>query len=110
MARLLLVEDDAELLELQSLILRRAGHEVLSTQSAEAALKCFQARRPDVVIMDYRIPRPEDGAGLIRDLGPGVRVIVLSGASLKDTVEGAARVLRKPCSPRVLLQAIAELA
>ena len=109
MARLLLVEDDADLLELQALVLRGAGHEVVSAQSPRDALEAFRARQPDLVIMDYRLPRPEDGAALLRDLGPDARVLVLSGGALNGDVEGAVRALRKPCAPRVLLQAISEL-
>lgn len=109
MARLLLVEDDAELLHLQTLILRTDGHEVLPAQTAQEALECFRTHSPEVVIMDYRLPRPEDGAALVRDLGPEARIIVLSGAPLDGNTDGIARVLRKPCPPRVLLQTIREL-
>ncbi len=110
MARLLVVDDDAEQLGLRCLVLRNAGHDVVPAQSRTAALASFQAHRPDLVVMDLRLPRTEDGLELLQDLGAEARVVVLSGAGVEGAVDGAARVLKKPCSLRTLLRVVSELA
>jgi CheY-like chemotaxis protein len=111
MGRLLVVDDDSEQLDVRCLVLRNAGHDVASALSAAAALESFETRRPDLVIMDLRLPRVEDGMRLLRELGAEARVVVLTGSRLQDgSVPGAARVLKKPCSSKTLLRAIAELA
>ena len=54
-ARILLVDDDADLLRLMSIRMRSAGYEVTTVESAEKALACLSVVRPDVVITDLRM-------------------------------------------------------
>jgi len=110
MARILVVDDDSEQAEMRCVLLREGGHDATAAYSPEAALKSYRRRRPDVVLMDLKLPRAEDGMGLLRDLGPEARVVILSGSRVIPSVDGAARVLRKPCSSATLLKAIRELA
>ena len=110
MARVLVVEDDAAQLDLRCMVLKKAGHEVARADSAASARKSFREWRPQVVIMDLKLPRLADGVDLARELGGDARVLVLTGARLDDPPEGAARLLKKPCSSGVLLRTIAELA
>jgi FixJ family two-component response regulator len=110
MARVLVVDDDAQQLGLRCMLLETAGHEVAAAQSAAAALDSYRERRPHVVVMDLRLPRVADGVGLLSDLGADARVVVLTGMGLESLPAGAARLLKKPCSSQALLRAIAELA
>jgi CheY-like chemotaxis protein len=82
MARVLLVDDDADQLETRRLILAESGCEVWAAATAEEAVRLFGDHLPDCVVMDLRLPRREDGARLIRamrDRSPSVRILVLSG-------------------------------
>ena len=65
MARILVVEDDAIQLEMRKQILEHAGHEVVTAQNASEALERWPGTVP-VVVMDLRIPEPEDGLRLIQ--------------------------------------------
>jgi DNA-binding response OmpR family regulator len=67
MARVLLVDDDTTGLPLRKLILESAGHQVSTVASAPEARTKFAAQQPHSVILDLRIPRAEDGLGLIRE-------------------------------------------
>jgi len=103
MARVLLIEDDPDQLEIRRLLLHQARHTVFSAASAAEARALFAECRPDTVVMDLLLPRAEDGLELIRwlkETSPGVRILVLSGwtTSLADTPELALveRVLAKP--------------
>ena len=114
MARILLVEDDRDQLVVRRLVLETAGAEVLAARSAAAAWRAFCAAEPDIVVMDLRLPRSEDGLALIRKLrqrSVAVRIIVLSGwtADLAGRPERALvdECLAKPIRSRQLLALIA---
>lgn len=122
MPRLLLVDDDRQLLALYRLILEHAGHEVHTAETCQAALLLFTETDPDVVIADLHVPEMDDGLALIRLLKSykrprghrPLKVIVTSGwtEDLPASVEKEAvdRVLAKPVRTEVLLRSIAELA
>jgi len=55
MARVLVVEDDAQQLGMRCMVLRAAGHEVTAAQSPAAAIDSFRDHRPDIVVMDLRL-------------------------------------------------------
>ena len=108
MSRVLVVDDDAAALEIRQLILERAGHSVITAASAAQA---HAAPRPEVVILDLRLPEVGDGLALIRKFhAAGVRVIVLCGnhADLDGHPEAALvdTVIAKPARSEVLLKAI----
>lgn len=56
MKKILLVEDDRLVLATMAGGLRDAGHEVLEASNGEAALRLCEEQRPDLVILDVRLP------------------------------------------------------
>jgi CheY-like chemotaxis protein len=113
MRSVLLVEDDRDQLEVRNLLLEAAGHRVAAAASAGAAYEAFCRSEPEVVVMDLRLPRTEDGLALIRRLrerSQTVRIIVLSGwvSDLAGLPESALidRCLAKPVRSRQLLELI----
>lgn len=117
MARLLLVDDDTDQVEIRRLLMEAAGHQVAVAGDAETALAEFGRWQPAIVIMDLRLPRTEDGRQLIRALrlaSPGVHLILLSGwpGNLGELPETGMvdRVLRKPVRSQSLLNLIDRLA
>jgi CheY-like chemotaxis protein len=103
MARILVVEDDASQLEIRKQILEHAGHEVVTAQDASEALERWTGC--PVVLMDLRIPEPEDGLRLIRAIAGAARIIVLSGGEVDRTLP-VDEFLTKPCPSRRLLASI----
>lgn len=81
----LLVEDQAAVRATLASELRHVGvSEVLEAASADAALQLFKLRRPDLVLLDIRLPGGNDGywvAQRMREAEPGgwTPVIFLSG-------------------------------
>ncbi len=104
MPTLLLVDDDPDQLAVRTMVLEREGFIVLPAADTAAAL--FH-RDYDLVVMDLRLPTVDDGMKLIASIGSRAPIIVFTGA----TVSGlpVARILRKPCRTRTLLEAIAEV-
>ncbi|ABP56117.1 response regulator transcription factor [Salinispora tropica] len=69
-ARLLVVEDDPNILELLSASLRFAGFDVATAISGSAALSAAKEHRPDLVVLDIMLP-DLDGFEVIRLLREG---------------------------------------
>ncbi|MFV2100114.1 response regulator transcription factor [Micromonospora sp. LOL_024] len=69
-ARLLVVEDDPNILELLSASLRFAGFDVATATSGSAALNAARDRRPDLVVLDVMLP-DLDGFEVIRMMREG---------------------------------------
>jgi CheY-like chemotaxis protein len=103
MARVLVVEDDTSQLEIRRQILEHAGHQVVTAQDVTEALERW-AGCP-VVLMDLRIPEPEDGLRLIQAIAGRARIIVLSGGQVDSTLP-VDEFLTKPCPSRRLVESI----
>jgi CheY-like chemotaxis protein len=103
MVRVLVVEDDSGQLELRKQILEHAGYEVVAALDTAEALERWEGCA--VVVMDLRLPEPEDGARLIQALAGKTRIIVLSGGQV-DPELPVDEVLTKPCPSRRLLESI----
>jgi CheY-like chemotaxis protein len=116
MARILLVDDDPDQLEIRKLLLKTEGHEVWTAKTAPAAGQVFGECKPELVVMDLRLPRLEDGQELIRELrarSSSVRIVVLSGlaSDLSQLPEAGLvdQVLHKPFRTERLLGLISKL-
>lgn len=110
----LVVDDDRAQLRLWSLILAAAGHDVRTAASRREAQAELAERPPDVLLMDLRMPRMEDGFALIRAAsGCGGKIVVLSGwpedLEGRPEAEQVARVLLKPIPTAALLEALVSL-
>ena len=114
-ARLLVVDDDADMLRLLSMRLMSAGYQVTAVTSAESALTQLEIEHPQLVLSDVRLPG-RDGLALfdeIRKRHPTLPVILLTAhGTIPDAVEATARgvftYLTKPYDARELLEKIAQ--
>jgi two-component system, OmpR family, response regulator len=109
----LIVDDDAQQLAIRKLLLEAAGHQVAAADSAPEAKRLLEEVRPDLLLMDLRLPKLKDGLSLIRSVSERrlpARIIVLSGwtEDLCDLPEEklVSRVLGKPIRHEHLLEAI----
>jgi two-component system response regulator GlrR len=113
--RLLVVDDDADMLRLLSMRLQAAGYRVSTAASAEAALALLDVERPQLVISDVRLPG-RDGLALfdeVRNRHPSLPVILLTAhGTIPDAVEATRRgvftYLTKPYDSKELLERIAQ--
>ena len=56
MARILVVEDEEDILQILAYNLGQAGHEVITADRGAAALNLVQERRPELVLLDLMLP------------------------------------------------------
>jgi CheY-like chemotaxis protein/anti-sigma regulatory factor (Ser/Thr protein kinase) len=90
--RILLVDDDAGILELLSTALRGEGR-LDKAASAEEALDCVKQASYDIILTDVKMPGM-GGIELLRhvsELQPDARVIVMTGENEPDTVAASLR-------------------
>jgi two-component system, OmpR family, response regulator len=109
-ARLLVVDDEATILELLSGSLRLAGFEVVTAASGAGAVRAAASSRPDLVLLDVMMP---DGDGFealrrIRSGGCEVPVIFVTARDevpdrVKGFAMGADDYITKPFSLEELL-------
>jgi DNA-binding NtrC family response regulator len=100
--RVLIVDDETDMLEICARILRRAGYACLTTTDPHQAVVLLGSERPDLLLTDLKMPAL-DGMELLRrarEVDPTVPVIVITGfASIESAVaaikEGAVDYLPK---------------
>ncbi|HUU02664.1 MAG TPA: response regulator [Myxococcota bacterium] len=56
MARILIVDDDTDILMLEEKVLTREGHEVQTVTSGEGALAAIKGREFDLILLDIMMP------------------------------------------------------
>lgn len=110
MPRILVCDDNADVLATVGAALRRAGHEVTSTNSGGDALCILADDPPDLLLLDLRMPY-RDGNAVLARLDPATAppVIVMTGDAVTDPQflgTLVRRVLRKPFQLEELLAAV----
>lgn len=116
--RIMIVDDDQELLRLIGLSLHRAGYEPVAAQNAEEALKKVRQQQPALIILDVMLPGAS-GLELCRQLRSQARtlplpIIMLSARTqLEDKIEGleagADEYLTKPINPKEMVARVKAL-
>ena len=114
-AKLLVVDDDPDMLRLLSMRLASSNYQVTAVTSAESALTQLEIEHPQLVLSDVRLPG-RDGLALfdeIRKRHPTLPVILLTAhGTIPDAVEATERgvftYLTKPFDGKALLDKIAQ--
>jgi DNA-binding response OmpR family regulator len=109
---ILLVDDDRELIELLAFALKRAGLESIAAHDANGALRMFEERRPDLVVLDINLGG-SSGLDVLKELRRRAQLPVIMLTALdseEDKVRGldlgADDYLTKPFSHRELIARI----
>ena len=91
MARILIIEDNPANLKLAFLLLRNAGHAVLSATDAETGLTLARADQPDLILMDIQLPGMDGLAAtalLKKDPATAaIPIIALTAMAMKEDQE-----------------------
>lgn len=116
--RILVVDDDRRVLELLDLALSTHGFRVITAADGEEALKQALGQRPDLVVLDVRLPRKsglEVCEALRRDPDENTVPIILVSAAvetetrLQAFARGADDYMAKPFSPKELIARVKRL-
>jgi two-component system alkaline phosphatase synthesis response regulator PhoP len=107
--RILVVDDDRQLVRLMQSYLHQATYQVLTAYDGETALRTIRTERPDLVILDLMLP-DRDGWDIIRAVRSDEQLthlpIIMLTARIEDTDKiiglelGADDYITKPFNPR----------
>jgi DNA-binding response OmpR family regulator len=105
----LLVDDDRDLVDVLTYILRREGYETLAAYDGEQGWARFQAERPELVVLDANMPGL-DGLEVCRRIRTVAKTPVIMLTARTDEQDivtalglGADDYITKPFSPRQLV-------
>ena len=110
--RVLVVDDDASLAEMLTIVLRQEGFDARSVTRGDQAMAHFRDYRPDVVLLDLMLPG-KDGIDVCKEIRAesGVPIVMLTAKG--DTVDvvvgleaGADDYVIKPFKPKELIARI----
>ena len=124
-AKILVVDDDPDILDAVSMILESKGHQVVTAQDGIEALATLKAEKPDLMILDLLMPKM-DGFAVLKELQDGrwskyreIPILVLSSvreeaARRRYELETASQLgvddyVEKPISPDILLERVERL-
>lgn len=115
MAHVLIVEDEPDVLLLLENRMRGAGHDVESVMDGERALEAVARREPEVIILDWMMPKL-DGLEVcerVRSADPErrIKVLMLTARSQQSDIDqayaaGADDYIVKPFSSRDLIERV----
>jgi two-component system, OmpR family, response regulator MprA len=116
-ARVLVVDDDPNLLRMLRRGLALAGYDVAAVEDGQAALDQLMEREPDLLVLDVMLPEPIDGleiARRVRSAGSDVPILMLTARDrLADKIagfqSGADDYLPKPFAFEELLARVGAL-
>jgi two-component system alkaline phosphatase synthesis response regulator PhoP len=109
--RILIVDDEEDILELLSVNLRHEGYDTLRAENGEEAVSMASAEKPDLIILDLMLPGV-DGLTVCKmikgsSLTKHIPIIMLTARGqeadiVKGLEHGADDYVTKPFSPKVL--------
>jgi DNA-binding response OmpR family regulator len=108
--RILVVEDDIALSNMYRVALCFAGFDVAVAHDGLTALMAIESEPPELIVLDLALPQLH-GAVILSELAAkpetaAIPVIVVTGSDISEAVLQATAILRKPCTPELLLTAI----
>ncbi len=116
--KILIVEDNSELLELLRLSLKQAGFKVVTASNGVSALESARSAAPDLVVLDLVLPEL-DGFAVCEILRrepetSAIPIVILTGLStefgrLTGLASGADAYVTKPVSAELLVAKVKHL-
>lgn len=119
MARILVIDDEPDILLMLKKMLERAGYLVDMAINGNEGLELFNKFPVDLIITDIVMPEKE-GLETIREIKrqkPDIKIIAISGGGRIDSTEylssarlfGASRIFQKPFKQKEMISAVKEL-
>lgn len=116
--KILIVEDEAELVEMLKIRLEAAGYDIISAYDGEEGMEKAKKEKPDLILLDLMLPKI-DGYQICSTLKKDkiyshIPIVIFSARAQKHEIKmgeelGAEAYITKPFEPSVLLAKISEL-
>lgn len=114
-AKILIVDDEVNVTELFSMMLRMEGYEAIVAHDVKGAIRSIERQRPQLILLDIMMPA-ESGLELCRYVRAqpelaSIPVVIISAKTQLEEVQegldaGADSYLLKPISKAELIEAV----
>ncbi|NCQ17763.1 MAG: response regulator [Ignavibacteria bacterium CG_4_8_14_3_um_filter_37_9] len=119
MAKIIIIDDDPDILDACSLVLNSKGHEVFTATNPEDGYRIVKNNLPDLIILDVMMNEPDDGFFLAQKFRRNkIAVPILMFSSVSQTVGMHFGInelvpvddfVEKPISPSLLVEKVEHL-
>ena len=120
MPKILVVDDDPDVVEAVTAFLERAGHNVKSASNRRDGMARVKSEQPDLIILDVMMEEPDDGFAMAQELrrdGFKKPILMLTSIArvtglnygIDDSTVPVDDFVEKPVAPAVLLEKVAAL-
>ena len=119
MATVAIIDDDIDILEASSLVLKSKGYNVITASDPDDGYKLVIEHKPDLIILDVMMNEPDDGfflAQKFRRAKIDIPIIMYTSVSKSIGIEfGASEMVpvddfvEKPITPDVLIDKVEKL-
>ena len=118
MAKILIVDDDPDVVDATEMFLKKEGHEVATAFSRGEGMRKVQDFGPELLILDCMMESVDDGMVMARELrsqGFSAPILMLSSIGKvlgqdfdrDDEILPVDEFIEKPVDPRVLMEKVA---
>jgi DNA-binding response OmpR family regulator len=120
MSRILIVDDDPDVVEFTTIILKKEGYQVVSAGNIKDGMVELLKSKPNLVILDVMMENPDDGFVMAQDIrAKGIKTPILMLTSVGKTLGmsfGKDKEMlpvdefqEKPLDPKVLIRKVKAL-
>jgi len=120
MAKIVIFDDDVDLIDVLTTFLSEAGHHVDSANDAISGLELLKSTTADMLITDIRMPKKSGHEAIleIRKHTPDLKILAMTGGGLATSAEtyckvasklGADKTLSKPFAPEEFMSTVHSL-
>jgi len=118
--KILIVDDDPDIVDAGRLVLEREGYEVLGAPNRADGMKKLQEDKPDLLILDVMMEEPDDGLRMAREIrkdGNALPIIMLTSinAAMGVNIDKDGEIVPvdefqpKPVEPQTLVAKVKKL-
>jgi DNA-binding response OmpR family regulator len=120
MSKILVVDDDPDMVEASRLVLEKEGYSVESASNAGDGMRAVETVKPDLLVLDVMMEEPDDGLRLARELrrkGHTLPILMLTSVNQAmglhigkdEEIVPVDEFLEKPADPKMLVQKVRKL-
>lgn len=119
MALIAIIDDDPDIIDASSLVLKSKGHAIISASNPDDGYKIVKEQKPDLIILDVMMDEPDDGfylAQKFRKEGINTPILMYTSVSKatglefeKNEMVPVDDFVEKPISPDELIQKVENL-
>jgi DNA-binding response OmpR family regulator len=119
-SKILIVDDDPDMVEAGRIVLEKEGYTVKSASNVDEGLAALEEFRPELLILDVMMEEPDDGlrfARQVRRKGNTLPILMLTGVNLAmglhidkdEEIVPVDEFQEKPVDPETLIRKVKQL-